>query len=70
MCDEWPQAEIMRMLRLDPTPPGREEETPMFRRNDNSAYTTDYVREIVRLLMSAIGENALEFGAHSLRSGW
>ena len=41
----------------------------MFRRADGSAYTTDYVRDIVRLLMSAVGEPALEFGAHSLRIG-
>ena len=41
----------------------------MFRKADGSAYTTNYIRDIVRLLMSAIGENALEFGAHSLRIG-
>jgi hypothetical protein len=57
------------MLRIDPTPIGKEASTPMFRRADGSAYTTDYIRDIVRMLMSAVGENCLEFGAHSLRIG-
>ena len=62
-------AEVLRMLELDPTPTGREGVTPMFRKEDGDAYTTDEVRDLVRLLMTAIGEDALEFGAHSLRIG-
>ena len=61
--------EVMRMLELDPTPEGHEEATPMFRKPNGDAYTTDEVRDLVRLLMAAIGERAEEFGAHSLRIG-
>ena len=57
------------MLEMDPVAAGQEGTTPMFRRPDGSAFTTDYVRDLVRCVMAAVGENPLEFGAHSLRIG-
>ena len=62
-------AEVAEMLRVDPTPPGKEATTPMFRRADGSAFSVEYVRDLVKLLMSTIGECAADFGAHSLRIG-
>ena len=61
--------EVRRMLELDPTPPGQEADTPMFRKADGTAFTTDEIRAIVRQLCLAIGEDPLLFGAHSLRIG-
>ena len=62
-------AEVAEMLRLDPTPAGAADTTPMFRRPDGSAFSVDYVRSLVQLLMASIGEVAADFGAHSLRIG-
>ena len=62
-------AEVCEMLRLDPTPAGQEATTPMFRRPDGSPFTTAYVRELVRIVMAACGEDPSQFGAHSLRIG-
>ena len=41
----------------------------MFRRPDGGAFTTDYVRDLVRACMRQAGEDPLQFGAHSLRIG-
>lgn len=62
-------AEVRRMLEVDPTPEGRGAVTPMFRKPDGSAFTTDDIRDIVRQVAFAAGEDPLEFGAHSLRIG-
>ena len=62
-------AEMVRMLEWDPCPIGQEDSTPMFRHADGSAFSVDFIRDCVRCCMAAIGENALEFGAHSLRIG-
>ena len=48
---------------------GRAASTPMFRKADGTAFTTDEIRAIVRQLCLAIGEDPLLFGAHSLRIG-
>ena len=61
--------EVMRMLEMDPSPRGQEAGTPMFRKPNGSAFTTDDIRAIVRQLCFAIGEEPLLFGAHSLRIG-
>ena len=61
--------EVRRMLLMDPTPEGQAAQTPMFRKADGSAFTTDDIRDIVRVCMQAAGEDPLEFGAHSLRIG-
>ena len=62
-------AEVRRMLEMDPTPAGKGEYTPMFRKPDGAAFTTDDIRAIVRQVAVAIGEDPLHFGAHSLRIG-
>lgn len=62
-------AEVANMLKLDPTPWGKEDCTPMFRHANGDAFTTDQVRDLVKSLMLAIGENPDQFGAHSLRIG-
>ena len=62
-------AEVQRMLELDPTPRGHEANTPMFRKANGAAFTTDDIRDIVRQICFAIGEDPTLFGAHSLRIG-
>ena len=62
-------AEVANMLKLDPTPWGKEDCTPMFRHANGDAFTTDQVRDLVKALMLSIGENPDQFGAHSLRFG-
>ena len=62
-------AEVVRMLEMDPTPPGRAASTPMFRKADGSAFTTDDIRNLVRQIVAAIGLDPALFGAHSLRIG-
>ena len=62
-------AEVVRMLEMDPTPPGRAASTPMFRKADGSAYTTDDIRNLIRQIVAAIGLDPALFGAHSLRIG-
>ena len=54
-------AEVRRMLDLDPTPEGERITTPMFRKPDGSAFTTDDIRSIVRQIVFAIGEDPAEF---------
>ena len=61
--------EVRRMLEMDPTPEGRGAVTPMFRKPDGCAFTTDDIRDVVRQVAFAVGEDPLEFGAHSLRIG-
>lgn len=62
-------SEVRRMLEVDPTPEGRGAVTPMFRKDDGRAFTTDDIRDVVRQVAFAAGEDPLEFGAHSLRIG-
>ena len=64
-------AEVRNMLRVDPTPPGASESTPLFRDpTTNGPLRTDFVRDMVRTLMGAIGErDPSHFGSHSLRIG-
>ena len=62
-------AELMELLRLDPVAAAAAEGTPMFRKSDGSAFSVAELRDIVKALMSAVGEDPSEFGAHSLRIG-
>ena len=62
-------AEVRRMLSLDPTPVGEDKSTPMFRKSDGSAFTTDDIRNIVRQIVVALGLDPDMYGAHSLRIG-
>ena len=57
------------MLEFGPTPVGQGAHTPMFRKPNGGAFTTDDIRAIVRQVCVAIGEDPTQFGAHSLRIG-
>ena len=62
-------AELAELLKLDPVAQGAAASTPMFRRPDGSAFSVSELRDIVKALMRAVGEDPDEFGAHSLRIG-
>ena len=63
-------AEVANMLRVDPTPEGRGESTPLFRDpSTNSPLAYQRVLDMTRQLMTAIGEDASQFGTHSFRIG-
>ena len=60
------------MLACDPTPQGEAGQTPMFRnwhKPGGPAFTTDDIRDVVKQVAVAAGENPEDFGAHSLRIG-
>ena len=61
--------EVRRMLDMDPTPPGMAATTPMFRKPNGAAFTTDDIRNIVRQIVLALGLDPELYGAHSLRIG-
>ena len=61
---------------VDPVPPNQRSATPLFRdpsRADDPVtrgiITTDQLRSVVRLVMSAAGKDGSAYGAHSLRIG-
>ena len=60
---------VRRMLLLDSTPAGEDASTPMFRKPDGGAFTTDDIRAIVRQVVVAVGLDPELYGAHSLRIG-
>ena len=62
-------AEFAELLRLDPVAAGAGSSTPMFRRSDGTAFSVAELRDIVKALMRAVGEDPDQFGAHSLRIG-
>ena len=63
-------SEISNMLRVDPTPVGRDKSTPLFRTpSSNLPLQYSHVLATLRTMMSAIGENPEQFGTHSLRIG-
>ena len=63
-------AEVINMLRVDPTAPGHERSTPLFRTpSDNRPLRYSDLLALLRALMLAIGENPAQFGTHSLRIG-
>ena len=64
-----PVAALRRLFEVDSVPRGKWKETPLFREADGAAITTRRVRAVVRGLMAVVGENPMEFGAHSLRIG-
>lgn len=64
-----PVAALRRMFEVDTVPQEEWARTPLFREHDGSAVTTRRVRAVVKGLMRAVGENAEEFGGHSLRIG-
>ena len=62
-------AELAELLKLDPVAQGAAASTPMFRRPDGAAFSVADLRDIVKALMRAVGEDPDQFGAHSLRIG-
>ena len=63
-------SELRNLLIVDPTPPGKEGTTPLFRDpTTNDAIRYSNVLALLRNMMHAIGENADQFGTHSLRIG-
>ena len=62
--------EMNNLMRVDPTPFGMEESTPLFRTpRNNEPLRTDFLRDITRQLMRSIGEEADDFNLHSYRIG-
>ena len=62
--------EVRNMLRVDPVDPALATSTPLFRTpSTNEPLRTGPVRDITRVLMTAIGEDPAEFGTHSYRIG-
>jgi hypothetical protein len=63
-------AEVMNMLRVDPTPRGRGDSTPLFRDPaSNKPLSYNKILSVTRELMVAIGEDPSQFGTHSYRIG-
>ena len=62
--------EVANLLRIDPTPPGLEGTTPLFRDpSTNAPLSYQLVLDVTRQLMRAIGEDESQFGTHSYRIG-
>ena len=64
-------AEVRNMLAVDPVSPQLAKSTPLFRDPaSNEPLRTSHVRDMVRGMMSAVGETTpTDFGTHSLRIG-
>ena len=62
--------ELNNLMRVDPTEPGREDGTPLFRDPaSNRPLSYELVLQTVKTLMVSIGEDPDQFGTHSLRIG-
>ena len=66
-----PASDLLDLMEADPVPEACAASTPLFRRMDGSAFTTAYVRGLVRLCVSAgsPGTDPRLYGSHSLRIG-
>ena len=64
-----PVQDLLHLFRIDRVPAERHAVTPLFRRASGASFTTDYVREVVRFLMSSVGLDPALYGGHSLRIG-
>ena len=64
-----PVAALRRLFKVDEVPVEEWGRTPLFRERQGEALSTRRVRNVVRALMAAVGENPTEYGAHSLRIG-
>jgi hypothetical protein len=66
-------AEMRNLLRVDPTPPGAEASTPLFRHfgadGTPAPLSTQHVRDWTRMLMASIDQDPSQFGTHSYRVG-
>ena len=62
--------EMQNLLKVDPTRPGRDGDTPLFRDpTTNEPLSYNAVLTCIKELMLAIGEPPSQFGTHSLRIG-
>ena len=62
--------EVQNMLKVDPTPNGRDGDTPLFRDPEtNAPLSYAFMLRTIKELMLAIGEQPEHFGTHSLRIG-
>jgi hypothetical protein len=64
-----PVQDLLHLFRVDGVPSHLEGVTPLFRRQRNEAFTTTFVRTVVRYLVSAVGLEPSLYGGHSLRIG-
>ena len=64
-----PVTELARLFAVDAVSAEELAATPLFRREDGSAFTTAFVRGLVKLCMHRVGRDPAMFGAHSLRIG-
>ena len=71
-----PVRALYALVRGDPVPQAERATTPLFRWGEargatatERAFTVRHVRNMVRALMRAVGEDGAMFGAHSLRIG-
>ena len=63
-------AELHNLMRVDPTPVDKEKLTPLFRDpKTNEPILYSNVLALLKTMMHSIGENAEQFGTHSLRIG-
>ena len=64
-----PVKALWEMCQRDPVPKAERASVPLFRWRSGSAFAVRQVRNMVRHLMQAVGEDGARFGAHSLRIG-
>ena len=62
--------EVNNLLRVDPTPAGQAGSTPLFRDpRSNTPLQYGVVNDLIKKLMSAVGEDPAGFSTHGLRIG-
>ena len=62
--------EVNNLLRVDPTPAGQAGSTPLFRDpRSNTPLQYGVVNDLIKRLMSAVGEDPAGFSTHVLRIG-
>ena len=64
-----PVASLLNLFSVDAVPAEVAAVTPLFRLESGQAYTTTFVRRLVRHLMESLGLPPLLYGGHSLRIG-
>ena len=64
-----PVTELWELYQRDKVPKAAAATTPLFRRADGTAFKVTDVRNVVKWLMTSVGEDARLYGAHSLRIG-
>ena len=64
-----PVRELLSLFVHDPVDAAARSSVPLFRGSAGGAFTTAYVRGLVKVVMKVAGRNPVLFGAHSLRIG-